>query len=62
MSDNQHATRVTILSQDAYRALERKVINPAAVVDSSTTDVQAGFMLGVQHVLSVLRTGFMSGR
>lgn len=61
MSDNQQ-TEMTILSREAYAALEKKVINPAAVVDSSTTDVQAGYMLGVQHVLHVLRTGFLSGR
>ena len=59
MSENQPVT-IAILSQDAYRALEKKVLNPLAIVDSTTTDVQAGFMLGVQHVLAVLRTGFVS--
>ena len=42
-------------SPDVYRALVAKVNTSNCQVTATTTDLQAGFMLGVQHVLQVLR-------
>lgn len=46
---------VARLSPDVYRALVAKVNTANCQVTATTTDLQAGFMLGVQHVLQVLR-------
>lgn len=48
------------LTLDQYAALE-KAINVSPFVDGDTSTLQAGFQLGVQHVLSKLRTGFVVG-
>lgn len=40
-----------------YNQLERKL--PAPVVSQQTTDLQAGFQLGVQYVLKQLRDGYV---
>lgn len=48
------------LRSDVYQDLERKC--GAIVVTRETTDVQAGFQLGVQHVLRLLREGYVIGR
>lgn len=45
------------LPQHVYDELERKV--GTVVVNQVTTDLQAGFMLGVQLVLRELRNGFV---
>lgn len=48
------------LSLQAYEDLEKAVAYlPHAAAD--TTNIQAGFMLGVQHVLRHLRKGFVVG-
>lgn len=48
----------TRLREDQYLALERKMIQP--VVSSNTTELQAGYALGVQTVLKELRDGFVA--
>lgn len=47
------------LSMAAYEALEKKC--PAPLVNSDTTAHQAGYMLGVQYVLTLLRDGYRVG-
>jgi len=59
---DKNVAGIAPLQWDQYRAIERKVAGNDALVSSTTTDVQAGFQLGVQHVLAVLRNGFVSGR
>lgn len=48
------------LSSDAYVQLENKLLSDVIVSDK-TTDLQAGYMLGIQKVLKVLRDGFTIG-
>lgn len=43
------------LTDEVFRHIESKC--PAPVVTHQTTDLQAGFQLGVQHVLKLLRDG-----
>jgi len=45
------------LNTTAYEALEKQLGLPVPSV--TTTDIQAGYMLGVQHVLVLLRKGFV---
>lgn len=47
---------VVRLSVDVYRQLEQSLPTPAVTVQ--TTDLQAGFALGIQYVLKQLREGF----
>lgn len=56
---DEEIQEVVVLSQEQYKRLEGQVIAPTA--NSNTTDIQAGFMLGVQHVLKLLREGYVSG-
>ncbi|WP_429498852.1 hypothetical protein ACQUFY_05955 [Robbsia andropogonis] len=51
---------VVRLSADQYRELERKLTPP--VVTTATTELLAGYQLGVQDVLKHLRDGFVTGR
>ena len=51
---------ITRLSEDVYKQLESTM--PQPFVSTTTTDLQAGFALGVQHVLGVLRRGFVTRR
>jgi hypothetical protein len=48
------------LSAAAAEDLE-KAVSFVPHVNEQTTDLQAGFMLGVAHVLRVLRKGFVAG-
>lgn len=45
------------LNPDVYRDLERKVLSDI-YISKETTDIQAGYMLGIQKVLKELRDGF----
>lgn len=45
------------LDQQVYEELEKKVM-ASPIVTKETTELQAGFQLGVQHVLKVLRDGY----
>lgn len=45
----------------SYEQLERKVLSDVVVSDK-TTDIQAGYMLGIQKVLRELRVGFTIGQ
>lgn len=47
------------LTEEAYRALERQV--PPLHVGNDTTPQQCGFQLGCQHVLKLVRTGYVIG-
>lgn len=47
------------LSPEAYRQLEQQVQAP--FVTDKTTDTQAGFQLGIQYILKLLRDGFVIG-
>lgn len=47
---------VTRLTQDQYKVLEKQV--QGISVNTATTEIQAGYMLGVQAVLLILRAGF----
>ena len=44
------------LQPDVYRLLEESL--PAPAVTTTTTDLQAGYALGIQAVLKKLREGF----
>jgi hypothetical protein len=48
------------LTKEVYEDLEKKL--PAPAVQRDTTDLQAGFQLGIQHVLKLLREGYVVGR
>lgn len=52
--------QVTRLTAEVYDALERKhnTFRPT----STSTELEAGYALGVQAVLKDLRTGFVIGR
>lgn len=47
------------LSPQAYADLEKATAFVPHVAED-TTNIQAGFMLGVQHVLRTLRNGFVT--
>lgn len=48
------------MNYEVYEYFERTVSNTS--VASSTTDLEAGFKLGVQHVLAKLRNGYVTPR
>lgn len=47
------------LSPDQLDAVRRAVAGTISI-NSNTTPLQAGFQLGVQHVLNALRDGFVT--
>jgi len=49
-------TQVVRLTPEMMEALERQL--PPPIVQASTTDLQAGYSLGIQFVLTKLRDGF----
>ncbi len=53
---NTVTTVITRLEPDVYNELEKKVSN--ILVSSTTTELEAGYKLGIQHVLKVLRDGY----
>lgn len=50
------AKTVYRLERGQYNELVKKL--PLPVPSDNTTDIQAGYLLGVQHVLAKLREGF----
>lgn len=50
---------ITRLDKDVYEALVKRL--PGIGVGTDTTELQAGYQLGVQHVLAILREGFVIG-
>lgn len=56
-----HLETKTLVRLDAvqYRELERRLPPPA--VTNSTSDLMAGYQLGVQAVLKLIREGFTIG-
>lgn len=60
MTTENKPTEYAVLPWPVYRKLEQQVARP--VVTNTTTEVQAAFALGVQHVLEVLRNGFVVNR
>lgn len=48
------------LSREQYEQLEKSVLSNIVVSDK-TTDIQAGYMLGIQEVLRKVRIGFAVG-
>jgi hypothetical protein len=50
-------TEVVRLTPLIYRVLEERV--SVTAVTSGTTELQAAWMLGVQHVLKMLREGYV---
>ena len=53
---NAETGMVYRFNADSLVALEKQF--PGALVNAQTTDIQAGYLLGVQAVLSALRNGF----
>lgn len=49
---------VTRLTPDVFNQLTREV-NGSTFVTASTTELQAGFMLGVVHVLNAIQKGIV---
>lgn len=47
------------LSQEDYLALEKAVVQ--ALPNSSTTPLQGGVAIGVEHVLRIIRNGWVIG-
>lgn len=57
MANPKQSEEVIIrLQSDVYRQLEQSMPTPA--VTTQTTELQAGFALGIQYVLKHLREGF----
>jgi hypothetical protein len=50
---------VTRLAPEVYASLVQKC--PAIAVTNDTSEMQAGFQLGVQYLLKLLREGFVAG-
>lgn len=57
MTTNTKTLTVVRLQPDMYNDLERKC--KTLTVNESTTPLQAGFALGVESVLKLLRTGYV---
>lgn len=57
MEPEPKVTEVVVLNKDIYRKLEDQLAAPSP--SGTTTDIQAGFLLGIQHVLKKLREGFV---
>lgn len=65
---NQHTDKeqpssakvVTRLTQEVYEQLERRHVTFKP--NSTSTELEAGYALGVQAVLKDLRSGFVMGR
>lgn len=50
---------VVRLSPDQLAEVRKRVGGPAScIVGAQTTDIQAGYMLGINHVLNILAEGF----
>lgn len=60
-SETPQVREVMRLDPDTYRKLEKEA-NAHTLVGSTTTDLQAAYLLGMQHVLGILRNGFVVGR
>ncbi len=56
--DRSNAVAVVRLREDVLADLERKVMQPCPTIPK--TEIEAGFALGVQHVIRALRTGYMA--
>lgn len=59
MTKPNEVKTVARLDAEAYQALVKNF--PPPTVTTATTDLQAGFQLGVQAVLEKLRHGFVIG-
>lgn len=55
------AVTVTRLTPEVYAQLERSVAGHTAV-RSSTTSLEAGFQLGIAHVMKIIREGIVNER
>ena len=53
MSNTPIPTQVTRLNQEVYKQIENKFSRP--MVTSNTSEIEAGYQLGVQAVLQYLR-------
>ena len=51
---------VVVLNSKQYDKLEAMM--PKPLDNQTVTDIQAGYLLGVQAVLAALRNGFVTGR
>lgn len=49
--------QVAVLTKEQYDRLAQQL--PKPVVGGNTTDTQAAYLLGVQHALEVLRSGWV---
>lgn len=60
MSKEKESTKVVInLHPDVYKAIEAKFRKPS--VSNTTSEIEAGYLLGVQDVLRLLREGYTVG-
>ena len=59
MPDQTNIVTVNRLAPEVYKDLEKKL--PPIAVNNETSPMQAGFQLGVQTVLKMLREGFVTG-
>lgn len=50
--------RIARLTSDVFEALRHQV-NGTCLVTSTTTELQAGFQLGIAHVLNAISTGLV---
>ncbi len=55
----QPKVTVVVLQQDVYKVLEAKLSRIA--VNQQTTDLMAGYQLGIEAVLRELRNGLVMG-
>jgi hypothetical protein len=56
MSHAQQTHIIARLPSAVYKDLEKKLTS--VVVTEKTTEIQAGYMLGIQQALRVIREGF----
>lgn len=57
MAEMKKGRELVTLTQEQYLRLEKAL--PPPLLDNNTTDLQAGFRLGVQAVLKMIREGFV---
>lgn len=59
MADPKPPITLVRLNTEVYNKLEKQL--PPCVVTDKTTEHYAGYLLGIQHVLKLLRDGYVAG-
>lgn len=59
ITKEEHVTVATLMP-DVYEKIESKVSN--TLISSNTSEIEAGYKMGIQHVLKLLRDGYVVQR